>query len=72
MFDVRDIAAAGRVKGQHRLPFSGEFFDHTEAFPAHRLRPSGAEALEDRLAKPASTGQTKPAIDATSALNVLG
>ena len=71
--DVRDIAAAlvaaTRVKGQHRLPFSGEFFDHVEAFPyIASVRPE----LKDRLANATSTGQTKPAIDATPALKVLG
>lgn len=71
--DVRDVAAAlvaaTRIKGQHRLPFSGEFFDHTEAFPyIASVRPE----LKDRLAKATSNGQTKPAIDATPALKVLG
>jgi len=71
--DVRDIAtalvAATRVKGQHRLPFSGEFFDHTEAFSyLASVRPE----LKDRLAKATSTGQTKPTLDATHALEVLG
>ena len=71
--DVRDVAAvlvaATRVKGQHRLPFSGEFFDHTEAFPyIASVRPE----LKDRLAKATSTGQTKPTIDATPALKILG
>ena len=71
--DVRDIAAAlvaaTRVKGQHRLPFAGEFFDHTEAFPyIASVRPE----LKDRLAKATSTGQTKPIIDAAPALEVLG
>ena len=71
--DVRDVAtalvAATRVKGQHRLPFSGEFFDHTEAFPyIASVRPE----LKDRLAKATSTGQTRPAIDAAPVLKVLG
>jgi len=71
--DVRDVAvalvAATRVKGQHRLPLSGEFFDHTEAFPyIASVRPE----LKDRLAKATSTGQTKPLIDATPVLEVLG
>ena len=71
--DVRDAAAAlvaaTRVKGQHRLPLSGEFFDHTEAFPyIASVRP----ALKDRLAKATSTGQTKPVIDSTPVLEVLG
>jgi len=71
--DVRDVAAAlvaaTRVRGQHRLPFSGEFFDHTEAFPyLASVRPE----LKDRLAKATSTGQTKPVIDATPALKVMG
>jgi len=71
--DVRDAAAAlvaaTRVKGQHRIPLSGEFFDHTEAFPyIASVRPE----LKDRLAEATSTGQTKPTIDATPALEVLG
>ena len=71
--DVRDVAAAlvaaTRVKGQHRLPFSGEFFDHVEAFPyIASVRPE----LKDRLAKATSTGQTKPTIDAAPALKILG
>ena len=66
--DVRDMAAT-RVKGQHRLPFSGEFFDHTGAPPClTSVRPE----LKDRLAKATSTGQTKPTIDATPAIKALG
>lgn len=66
--DVRDMAAT-RVKGQHRLPFSGEFFDHTGAPPClASVRPE----LKDRLAKATSTGQTKPTIDATPAIKALG
>ena len=71
--DVRDVAAAlvaaTRVKGQHRLPFSGEFFDHVEAFP---YIASVCPELKDRLAKATSTGQTRPTIDAAPALKVLG
>lgn len=71
--DVRDVAAAlvaaTRVKGQHRLPFSGEFFDHTEAFP---YIASARPELKGRLAKATSTGQTKPTIDAAPALKILG
>ena len=69
--DVRDIVlvAATRVKGQHRLPLSGESFDRTGAFPClASVRPE----LKSRLAKATSTGQTKPTIDATPAIKALG
>ena len=69
--DVRDIAlvAATRVKGQHRLPLSGESFDRTGAFPClASMRPE----LKSQLAKATSTGQTKPTIDATPAIKALG
>lgn len=62
------LVAATRVKEQHRLPSSGEFFGHAEAFPYIAfLRPE----LKNQLAKATSTGQTKPAIDATPSTGTM-
>ena len=64
--DVRDIAAAlvaaTKDKGQHRLPFPSEFFDHTEA---SLYLASVCPELKDRFAKVTSTDQTKPTLDGT-------
>ena len=71
--DVRRIAAAlvaaTRVKGQHRLPFSSEFFDHIEA---SLLLASVCPELGDRLAKVTSIGQTKSTLDTNPVPKVWG
>ena len=71
--DVRDIAAAMvagiRVKGNHRLPLTGEWFDWADAVDhIASTRPD----LAPRLVKINPTGQTGPIIDSKKALEVLG
>ena len=71
--DVRDVAAAMvagiRVKGNHRLPLTGEWFDWADAVDhIANTRPD----LAPRLVKINPTGQTRPVIDSKKALEVLG
>ena len=71
--DVRDIAAAMvagiRVKGNHRLPLTGEWFDWADA--VNHIADTRPD-LAPRLIKINPTSQTKPIIDSKKALEVLG
>jgi len=71
--DVRDVAAAMvggiKVKGNHRLLLTGEWFDWADAIKHIEVtRPE----LTPRLTKAGSTGQTRPIMDSKKALEVLG
>jgi nucleoside-diphosphate-sugar epimerase len=71
--DVRDVAAAMvaaiKVKGNHRLLFTGEWFDYAGALKhIAATRPE----LAPRFVKATSTGQNRPIIDSKKALEVLG
>lgn len=71
--DVRDVAAAMvasiRVKGNHRLFLTGEWFDWAEVIDyIETTRPE----LEPRLVKIGRTDQRRPIIDSKNALDVLG
>lgn len=71
--DVRDVAAAMvsgiKLKGNHRLLLTGEWFDWADAVDYIKtIRPE----LEPRLAKIGSTDQKRPIIDSKKALEVLG
>ena len=71
--DVRDVAAAMvggiKIKGNHRLLLTGEWFDWADA--VKHIAASRPE-LAPRLIKTGFTGQTRPIIDSTKALEVLG
>ena len=71
--DVRDVAAAMvagiRVKGNHRLPLTGEWFDWADA--VNYIAATRPE-LAPRLVKINPTGQTRPIIDSKKALEILG
>ena len=71
--DVRDVAAAMvagiRVKGNHRLLLTGEWFDWADAV---RHIATTRPELAPRLVKINPTGQTGPIIDSKKALEVLG
>jgi len=71
--DVRDVAAAMvagiKVKGNHRLLLTGEWFDWAGAL--EHLVATRPE-LAPRLTKTGSTSQTRPIIDSKKALEVLG
>ena len=71
--DVRDVAAAMvagiKVKGNHRLLLTGEWFDWADGVKyIANTRPE----LAHRLVKIGHTGQTRSAIDNKKALEVLG
>jgi len=71
--DVRDVAAAMvagiKVKGNHRLLLTGEWFDYADALEyIAATRPE----LAPRLIKTTSSGQNRPIIDSEKALDVLG
>ena len=71
--DVRDVAAALvasiKVKGNHRLLLTGEWFDWADAVEHIKTtRPQ----LEPRLVKIGHTDQQRPIIDNKDALEVLG
>ena len=71
--DVRDVAAATvagiRVKGNHRLPITGQWFDWADAVDhIAKTRPE----LAPRLVKINPTDQTRSVIDSKKALEVLG
>jgi len=71
--DVRDVAAALvaaiRVKGNHRLLITGEWFDWSEAL--EHIAANRPE-LAPRFIKVAPTDQNRPIIDSKKALEVLG
>ena len=71
--DVRDVAAAMvagiRVKGNHRLLLTGEWFDWADAV---RHIATTRPELAPRLVKINPTGQTRPIINSKEALEVLG
>lgn len=71
--DVRDVSAAliagSKVVGKNRVPFTGEWFKLTEAVECvAALRPE----LKGRLAEIPPTSQTKPTVDTSKALKILG
>ena len=71
--DVRDVAtalvASIKVKGNHRLLLTGEWFDYADAIKyISATRPE----LAPRLIKTTSSGQDRPIIDSKKALDVLG
>ena len=71
--DVRDVAAAMvasiKLKGNHRLLLTGEWFDWADAIKyIAATRPE----LAPRLIKTGSNGQNRPIIDSKKALEVLG
>ena len=71
--DVRDVAAAMvagiKVKGNHRLLLTGEWFGYADAIKhIATTRPE----LAPRLIKTTPTGQNRPVIDSKKALEVLG
>ena len=71
--DVRDVAAAMvagiKVKGNHRLLLTGEWFDYADVVKhIAATRPE----LAPRLIKTTSTGQNRPVMDSKKALEVLG
>jgi hypothetical protein len=71
--DVRDVAAAVvaaiKVKGNHRLLLTGEWFDWADAIDyIATTRPE----IAPRLVKIGPTSQNRPVIDSKEALDVLG
>lgn len=71
--DVRDVAAATvagiKVKGNHRLLLTGEWFSWGDAIKyIATTRPE----LAPRLIKTASTDQNRPIINSKKALDILG
>ena len=71
--DVRDVAAAMvagiKVKGNHRLLLTGEWFDWADAVNyMATIRPE----IASRLVKIGHTDQKRPIIDSKKALEVLG
>ena len=71
--DVRDVAAAMvagiKVKGNHRLLLTGEWFDWADAIKyIATTRPE----IAPRLVKIGPTSQNRPIIDSKKALDVLG
>ena len=71
--DVRDVAAAMvagiKVKGNHRLLLTGEWFDWTDAIKyIATTRPE----IAPRLVKIGTTAQNRPIIDSKKVLDVLG
>jgi len=71
--DVRDVAAALvagiKVKGNHRLLLTGEWFDYADAIKyISATRPE----LAPRLIKTTPSGQDRPIVDNKKALDVLG
>ena len=71
--DVRDVAAAMvagiKVKGNHRLLLTGEWFDYVDVVKhIAATRPE----LAPRLIKTTPSGQNRPIIDSAKALEVLG
>lgn len=71
--DVRDVAAAMvagiKVKGNHRLLLTGEWFDYADAVKYIAATRPG---LASRLVKTTSSGQGRPIIDSKKALDILG
>ena len=71
--DVRDVAAAMvagiKVKGNHRLLLTGEWFEYPDV--AEHIRATRPE-LAPRLIKTTSDSQNRPIIDSKKALEVLG
>jgi len=71
--DVRDVAAAMvasiKVKGNHRLLLTGEWFDWADAI--NHIKTTRPE-LEPRLVTIGHTDQERPIIDSKNALDVLG
>jgi len=63
------MVAGIKVKGNHRVLLTGEWFDLADALEhIVATRPE----LAPRLTKTGSTGQTRPIIDSKKALEVLG
>ena len=71
--DVRDVAAAMvagiKVKGNHRLLLTGEWFDWADAV---NYMATTRPEIASRLVKIGHTDQNRPIIDSKKALEVLG
>ena len=71
--DVRDVAAAMvagiKVKGNHRLLLTGPWTDHVEII---NYIASTRPELAPRLIRAVSSGQHRPVLDSSKALEVLG